>query len=106
MPFDRHTWEPLLWLLCVLLGAVFSADIICARSHSEIGKHVDKLEKLEGPVYDIKRDHHFKEIRANIEKIKSIQGPVYDIGQSSKHHFTEIEKHVDSLKELKVVFLI
>ena len=37
------------------------------HNFSEIGKHVDKLEKLEGPIYDIKRDHHFKEIREAIQ---------------------------------------
>ena len=49
-------------------------------------KNVEKLETLKTPVYDIQRDHQFKEILGHIDKIKNLQGPVYSIGDP-KHHY-------------------
>ena len=60
---------------------------------------VEDLTNLQGPVYNIKRDHKFGEIMEHVEAVKSLIGPVYDFGDVV-HHFNEIEKHATDLKTL------
>ena len=53
---------------------------------------VQKLKNLEGPIYNIDRQHHFTEIEYRINSLKDLVGPKYEI--DSKHHFNEVEARV------------
>ena len=53
---------------------------------------VEDLTNLQGPVYNIKRDHKFGEIMEHVEAVKSLTGPVYDFGDVA-HHFNERQRN-------------
>ena len=56
------------------------------------------LRNLQGPIYDIKRDHRFAEVVSCLNEIKDLKGPVYNI--ENNHHFNIIEKNVQDLRKL------
>ena len=53
---------------------------------------MDKLKKLEGPVYNIESAHHYNGLTERMETLKNLKGPVYHI--DNQHHFNEFEKQV------------
>ena len=60
---------------------------------------VEKLQKLEGPVYNMDAvKHQFNEITQRMETIKNITYPC--VQDDHKHHFNEIQKSLDTVKNL------
>ena len=60
---------------------------------------VEKLQKLEGPVYNTDAvKHQFNEITQRMETIKNITYPC--VQDDHKHHFNEIQKSLDTVKNL------
>merc|ERR1719458_2386802 len=71
------------------------------RAHQYDGQ-MDKVEHeraLNGPVYEIFRQHNFGEIEAHINDLKTLTGPCYDL-EARNHKFCEISDKLADLKKL------
>ena len=56
------------------------------------------LKNLQGPVYNIERNHNFAEIDKQIVDLKSLSYPVFNI--EHEHKFQDLVKDVATLKEM------
>ena len=54
---------------------------------------------MQGPVYDVDRNHHFEQLMVHAQELKNLEGPVYDIDR--KHQFQELITHAYELKNLQ-----
>ena len=69
------------------------------RAHQYDGQ-MDKVEHeraLNGPVYEIFRQHNFGEIEKHLTDLRTLTGPCYDL-EARNHKFCEIDKKFADLK--------
>lgn len=52
--------------------------------------HTEMMRVLQGPVYEIERDHHFQQIMVHAQELKNLSGPVYDVEKD--HNFRDLVK--------------
>jgi len=50
--------------------------------------HTEMMRVLQGPVYEIERDHHFQQIMVHAQELKNLSGPVYDVEKD--HSFRDL----------------
>ena len=53
---------------------------------------------VQGPIYDIDRDHHFQQLMVHAQELKNLRGPVYNVEKD--HHFRNLIMNAYELKQL------
>lgn len=45
--------------------------------------HAQELKNLKGPIYDVQKDHNFRDLIMHAYELKQLMGPVYSDGGGS-----------------------
>ena len=85
-----------------MVGPVYATgeqEKMAVNHFKEVVVHAEALRLMQGPIYDVDRNHHFEQLMVHAQELKNLEGPVYDIDR--KHQFQELITHAYELKNLQ-----